>query len=335
MIQQIIGGLLSRGIAVTTVLPKRSWGLDLYKPAREHYDSPNGILTVEWLPESDFNFANRDRLLHQLETLIVKEDVDRILAVGVRKAGFISAIAARLRQRSFAIVLTYGDAFESHLNVPQELDVVSESAKLLIAPNSFILQHVESFYAIEDRAFRLETPAPIRDSDCFDAEENMRYRDAVSGGRTYFCTTGNINPLVDVAELLDRAVGLMRDDVASRWIHVGTVEPNTLLHLSNRLVLLGMADKFALTDVLPRSRYKCIVQGARVIVKPAGEVNTGIGAVEANAWQVPLSTAVEYPIRALKPYRPLSEAESLLCARFSHGRFNPVCVDVMLDRFLQ
>ena len=336
IIQQIIGGLLSRGIAVTTVLPKRSVGLDLYKPAKEYYDSPNGLLTVEWLPEFDFNFANRDRLLHHLETLIVKECVDRILAVGVRKAGFISSIAARLREKLFGIVLTYSDAFESHLNVPQELDVVTEAAKLLIAPNPLILEHLGCFYPLADRAFWLQTPPTILDSECFDAEEDLRYRDATAGGQTYLCTTGNINPLVDVAELLDRAVGLMRDGVADRWIHVGTVDPNTLMHLSNRLVLLGMSDHFALTGVVARSRYKCLIQGARVIVKPAGEVNTGIGAVEANAWQIPLSTPAEYPVLPLKPYLARPESESLHCSRSSRkARFNSVTVDVVLDRFLQ
>src|SRR5262249_16135284 len=150
------------------------------------------------------------------------------------------------------------------------------------------------------------------------------------------CTTGNINPLVDVAELLDRAVALMRDGVADRWLHAGTVDPNTLLHLSNRLVLLGMANNFALTGVMARSRYRCLIQGARMLVKPAGEVNTGIGAAEANAWQIPLSIPREYPIRPVKPYLSRSEPKDARCSRpFRKSRFNLESLDVVLDRFLQ
>lgn len=336
MVQQLIGGLLSRGVSVITILPKPSAGLGLYKPAREDYDSQNGRLAVEWLPDSDFSHGRRESLLHYLESLIVKEDVNRILAVGVRKTGFVSGIAARLRGKLFSAILTYRDAFECHLNTPQELDLVTETAKLLIAPNPSVLQHLECFYSFGDRALWLETMPTIVDSECFHREEDLRYRETVSAGQTYVCTTGDINPLVDVAELLDRMVGLMHESVADRWIHVGTIDPNTLMHLSSRLVLLGILKNFALTGVVDRSCYRCLVQGARAFVKPAGEVDTGVGAIEANGWEIPLSLPPEYPIWPLKPCSPRSDSlgqhEPLSSRR---SRFEPMSVDAVLERFLQ
>jgi hypothetical protein len=262
--------------------------------------------------------------------------MDRVLAVGVRKAGFVSGIVARLRQKPFSAILTYRDAFERHLSAPQELDLVTETAKLLIAPNPFILQHLECFYSLGDRAFWLETLPIVADAESSDPEDDLKYRSTISGGQTYLCTTGHINPLVDVAELLDRVVGFLREGVADRWIHAGTVEPNTLMHLSSRLVLLGMSDRFELTGILDRSRYRCLLQGARVVVKPGGQVDTGLGAIEANGWQIPLSIPPEYPIRPLKPFppKPVSQApdSSQPCRRH---RLRAVSVDVVLDRFLQ
>jgi hypothetical protein len=336
MVNQIIGGLLSRGVSVTAVLSKQMDGLGLYKPAIEHYDSKGGRLAVEWLPATDFSHNGRESLLHYLETLIVREDVKHILAVGVRKAGFVSGIAARLRGKLFSAILTYRDAFECHLNAPYELDLVTEAAKFLIAPNPFVLQHLECFYSLGDRAFWLEMLPNLLDSKRINLEEDLRYRETVSLGRTYLCTTGNISPLVDVAELLDRVIGLMHENVADRWIHVGTVDSNTLMHLSSRLSLLGMTDKFALTGILDRSCYRCVIQGARVIVKPAGEVDTGVGALEANGWQIPLSVPPEYPIWPLKPYPPRSEvAGPHRSLSFCTSRFTPTSLDVVLDRFLQ
>ena len=334
MIERIVGGLLSRGVSVITLLPKPSAGLSLYKPAREYYDSQSGRLAVEWLPATDFSHNGRETLLHYLETLIVREDVKHILAIGVRKAGFVSSIAARLRGKLFSAILTYSDAFECHLNAPYELDLVTEAATFLIAPNPFVLQHLECFYSLGDRAFWLETLPNFLDSECIDLEEDLRYRETVSRGQTYLCTTGNISPLVDVAELLDRVAGLMHESVADRWIHVGTMDPNTLMHLSSRLALLGMTNLFALTDILDRSCYRCVIQGARVIVKPAGEVDTGVGALEAKGWQVPLSVPPEYPISPLKSYPPRSEFGGPHRS-LSSWRFKPTSLDVVLDRFLQ
>ena len=336
MVEQIIGGLLSRGVSVTTVLPKPSAGLSLYKPAREYYESQNGRLAVEWLPVSDFSHGTRESLLHYLESLIAEQNVDRILAVGVRKAGFVSGIAARLRGKLFSAILTYRDAFEDHLNAPHELDFVTETAKLLIAPNSFIFQHLECFYKFGDRAFCLEMLPRIVDSESLHLEEDLRYRETVSAGHTYLCTTGDINPRVDVAELLDRVVGLLQEGVADRWVHVGTMDPNTLMHLSSRLVLLGILKNFALTGFVDRSRYRCLVQGARVVVKPGGEVDTGVGAIEANGWEIPLSVPPEYPIWPLKSYSPHSESRGKRESPSSSGSgFKPTPVDAVLDLFLQ
>jgi hypothetical protein len=336
MINHIIGGLLSRGVSVTAVLPKNPDGLGLYKPATEYYDSKNGRLAVEWLPAADFGHNGRENLLHYLETLIVREDVEHILAVGVRKAGFISSIAARLRGKHFSAILTYRDAFECHLNTPHELDLVTEAAKFLIAPNPFVLQHLECFYSLGDRACWLETLPHDLDSEFIDLEEDLRYRETVSQGQTYLCTTGHISALVDVGELLDRVTRLMHESGADRWIHVGTMDPNTLVHLSNRLALLGMTNHFSLTDILDRSRYRCLVQGARVVVKPAGEVDTGVGAIEANGWEVPLSVPPEYPISPLKPYPHRSEfADPHRSPSSCVNRLQPTSLDVVLDRFLQ
>jgi len=339
VVQQIIGGFLSRAVSVTMILPKPAAGLHLYKPAREYYDSRNGRLDVEWLPDSEFSHGRRESLLYYLESLIVRENLDRILVVGVRRAGFVSAIAARLRGNPFSAILTYRDAFESHLNTPQELELVTETAKLLIAPNPSVLQHLDCFYAFAERAFWLEMlPVSVdaEDSEYSPVKEDIRYRETVSAGRPYVCTTGDINPLVDVAELLDRVIGLMHEGVADRWIHVGTIEANTLLHLSSRLVLLGMLKDFALTGVVDRSCYRCLVQGARAVIKPRGEVDTGLGALEANRWEVPLSVPPEYPIWPRKSYPPRSESHVKLEASSSRGnRFTPTSVEAVLDRFLQ
>lgn len=336
MVNQIIGGLLSRGVSVTAVLSKHLDGLGLYKPATEYYDSKNGRLAVEWLPAADFSHNGRESLLHYLETLIVREDVKHILAVGVHKAGFVSGIAAQLRGKLFSAILTYRDAFECHLDAPYELDLVTEAAKFLIAPNPFVLQHLECFYSLEGRALWLEMLPNLLDSECIDLEEDLRYRENVSRGQTYLCTTGNISPLVDVAELLDRVIGLMHEGVADRWIHVGTMDSNTLVHLSSRLTLLGMTNNFALTGVIDRSCYRCLVQGARVVVKPAGEVDTGVGAIEANGWEIPLSVPPEYPIWPLKPYPPKSEfADPDRLPSSCRSRFTPTSLDVVLGRFLQ
>jgi hypothetical protein len=71
-------------------------------------------------------------------------------------------------------------------------------------------------------------------------------------------------------------------------------------------------------------------------VKPAGEVDTGFGALEANEWQIPLSVPPEYPIWPVKPYPPGSEDagphRSLSSCR---NRFTPTSLDGVLDRFLQ
>jgi hypothetical protein len=336
MVEQIIGGLLSRGVSVTTVLPKPSAGLSLYKPAREYYESQNGRLAVEWLPIADFSNGRRESLLHNLEGLIAKEDLNRILAVGVRKAGFVSAIAARLRGKLFSAILTYRDAFESHLNAPHELDLVTETARLLIAPNPFVLEHLGCFYNFGDRAYWLEMLPTIANSECFHLEEDLSYRETISASQPYLCTTGDINPRVDVAELLDRVVGLMHEGVAEQWVHVGTTDPNTLMHLSSRLVLLGLLKKFALTGVVDRSRYRCLVQGARVVVKPAGEVDTGVGAIEANGWEIPLSVPPDYPIRPLKRYPPRSDcSDNDRSSSFHTSRFKTARLDAVLDLFLQ
>lgn len=336
MLEQLIGGLLSRGVSVTMVLPKPSAGVSLYKIATEYYNSSNARLVVEWLPAEEFSHGRRESLLHYVESLIANQNVDRILAVGVRKAGFVSGIAAQLRKKVFSVILTYRDAFEGHLNVPQEVEFVTETAKLVIAPNPSVLQHLECFYSFGNRALWLEMMPAVVDSESLQLAEDLRYRENISAGQTYLCTTGDINPRVDVAELLDRVVALMQKGIAGFWVHVGTVFPNTLIHLSSRLVLLGMLKNFALSGVVERSCYRCLVQGARVVVKPRGEVDTGIGAIEANTWEIPLSVPSEYPIWPLKSYPPRAESTDNGAPPFYCGAgFKPTRLDSVIDLLLQ
>jgi hypothetical protein len=273
-------------------------------PAYETYGGLRGQLEVCWLPADDFTPPARQRLCFALERWA--EDSARWLCVDIGGAGVVGSLVAASSRQPCAIVVTAADVFGRLLLYPDEVAAALARSQLLACANPTLLQPLEVFcpdqlgalaaarcvYVVRPTAGALAAP------------------DRVAGD--YVCTTGKLGMLDDLSELLDRIVAALRDSGATRWRHVGVVEPPALGRLLSLAALRGLADVFEATGVCSSQDYAAAVCGARLLLKPRGEVDTGLSVAEAQASGVRVSLPHD-----ATPARATADGASLDCAAFA------------------
>jgi len=239
-----------------------------------------------WWPEDEFLVGARQQLVFRIEQLHAEQPLDAILGIGVRRAGFAAAVAGRLTGVPTSIFLTYRDAFQDHFAHPQDLDLVVRHAANLVAANVDVLAHLNAFYPLAEKALwlcaepQIEPPDRLQDAAAEPTEARLPF-DA-----PYFVTTGELNEMTHLAELLGRVRERLSGNRNMRWLHVGISAPMTHVTIREQLVLLGLEDRFHEAGTVPRSTYFNLLAGAETWLVADGERNTRISELEAKAWQI-------------------------------------------------
>lgn len=287
---------LSKSLNVTLVIPKSEMLKGFYATAIEEYKTANHKLTVESWPVSDFSIANRQVLLHKLEQKLVSGEYSRLVSFGCYETGVSSAIACRLTDTKLACYLTYSDAFEHHLSNPSEFELVCNSADILLSSNPNVFRHLSAYHNVPKSMYCVENVSELFIlEDDFVLDEYRSYVDKVSNGERFVITTGRIGRLNYVGEMCDYISALMVNGKIKHWVHAGKFDQKNILEITKAICISGLEEKMTVTGSVNRSRLRALMVRAEILVKPGGEIETGISVIEAKKAGIPVSVYFDFP----------------------------------------
>jgi hypothetical protein len=232
------------------------------------------------LPAELFRHQGRDRLLFRLESEVHRRQIDRVLAFGVREAGYVASLAAHLRRIPFVLMSTYEDAFGHYLEAAVEVEACCASATAILAPNETVVTRLAAFQAIADNC-RIVDPGPIVPG-------------SPRAGAGPVGTTGALDAGADLEELT-RFIAALGPDLI--WRHIGFVEEELSAGFGGLLDRAGLAGRFEETGLLPPDAYRRALQECRLLVKARGHADTGASLCDALELGVPVSIHCEHPVR--------------------------------------
>jgi hypothetical protein len=227
-----------------------------------------------------FRHQGRGRLLYRLEAEISRGGVDRVLAVGVRRAGYVAGLAAHLQGIPFILVATYADAFEHYLSAAVEIEACCANAAAIVVPNDTVAWQLAAFQELGNKC-------SIVDPDPIEVEPRRPEQGPV-------CTTGALGGRTDLQELIlcIKEVGADRG-----WRHIGFVEDELREALVSELEGAGLDGRFEETGLLPVGAYRNALKQCSLLVKARGYADTGASIREALALGVPVNVHCEHPVR--------------------------------------
>lgn len=295
LLRNNVTACLDCGASVYLALPKKDGLFNLPQASREDYSKSSGVLHVEWWPSHIFSHKSRVQLLFEIEAFAELNSIDTIFAYGLRSCAYVGSVAARQRQIRCYPILYYDDAFEHHLNTPQEIDFIVNHGDTVLVTNKYIRRHLQAFYP--ECNFQVVSVAPsLADGHLYESI----LAEGVNTGSD-LVTTGMLTSLCNINELLECVAEAVHTNAINSWRHLGLAEPEVISRLPVHLAYYGLTNKFSLTGKLSRPAFLRELANAKTLYKCAGQVDTGLSVLEANQLSIASSVPPCYPVHSLIP----------------------------------
>ncbi|MEO8601158.1 MAG: hypothetical protein ABI629_01140 [bacterium] len=282
LVRQLVEALLAQGQPVRLVLAKPDGlGGMLDGVGRESYPGLKTQLDVSWLPSESFAPEARHQLSFAFERLA--EDTARWLCFGVEASAFVGNVVARQAGTPCATVVVARDVLGRLMLHPDEIGATLTRSRHVFCANPGIIDLLRAFFVPEIAALvdqrRL---AIVRPTCTASAAVQIDVADHV-------CTTGVLGLFEDLGELTERVAAEMRATQARRWLHVGTMHPRIAGRLAAALGVRGLAAHFDATGRCGAVDHERYVRSSLVLLKPRGELDTGLSLTEAGRWGLRVS----------------------------------------------
>ena len=290
--RQLVAALTARGGRVRVVLPKPDalGGLP-DGVAIERHDSLGGEVDICWLPADTFDPGARHRLYFALERMA--EDTARWACFGIGASAFVGSLVARRSGTPCATFVASRDVLGRSMMHPEEIAATLARSRRVFCGNGGVIDLLAASYEPEMRALVGEERLAVMRPEC-----EATSAGAVIAKADHICTTGALGLYEDVAELTSRAVDEMRANAAKRWVHVGTIHPRVAGNLASALASRGLTGAFEATGRIAPSEYETLLRSSLCLLKPRGEVDTGLSIAEAHRWGVRVSLPAHFPFSA-------------------------------------
>ena len=178
----------------------------------------------------------------------------------------------------------YEDVYKYHLNNAESINIALNNSEYCACINSKVIEHIKAFYGNKIQCNLLDVDEIIQSQINVNLELDIEYVEKFTSGNKYILTTGNLDEIYHLSDLVSRAVKYLTSEI--KWIHAGVISPRFLIKLYSQLDILGYAQQFDVVGILSRERIQALISKAKTILIAEGTRDTSAILVESRFWNI-------------------------------------------------